>query len=219
MGYIMSVMNEPDTVATEAEFDLSGGALCLDFANTVGDRAPLRNEQLTGYADLLRWAGQAGILGQPERQALERRAARHKDESRRAFHHTIELREAIYRTFSALAAGERPEPGELSALNAALLETLPHLRLESAGAGYDWTWSGVDSSLDSPLWPVVRSAADLLTSSEVSLVRECASGTCSWLFVDRSRTHRRRWCDMATCGNRAKARRHYERTKKTPPSS
>jgi predicted RNA-binding Zn ribbon-like protein len=213
------MMSKPETVSTEDEFEFSGGALCLDFANTLGDRPRGRNEQLTGYADLLRWAGQAGILGQPERQTLERRAARREDASRRAFHHAIELREAIYRTFSALAAGERPEPRELAALNAALLATLPHLRLEPAGAGYDWAWTGVDSSLDSPLWPVVRSAADLLTSPETTLVRECASETCSWVFVDRSRTHRRRWCDMKTCGNRAKARRHYERTKKKPSSS
>lgn len=219
MGYIMNVMNEPENVATEAEFEFSGGALCLDFANTVGDRPRRRNETLTAYADLLRWAGQAGILSQSERQTLERRASRRKDESRRAFHHAIELREAIYRTFSALAANERPESGELAALNAALLETLPHLRLEPVETGYDWTWSGLDSSLVSPLWPVVRSAADLLTSPDVTLVRECASETCSWVFVDRSRTHRRRWCDMKTCGNRAKARRHYERRKKEPPSA
>jgi predicted RNA-binding Zn ribbon-like protein len=58
---------------------------------------------------------------------------------------------------------------------------------------------------------VARAAADLLVSPERALVRECASGTCSWLFVDRSRTHQRRWCSMKTCGNRAKARRFYTR--------
>jgi len=207
-------MSEPDSVTTEAEFEFSGGALCLDFANTVGDHGSGRDESLSGYSDLLRWAGQAGLLGRRDRQALERRAASRRDPSRRAFHHAIELREVIYRTFATLAAGDRPGPAELSALNAALLEALPHLRLESDQAGYGWTWSGTDSSLDSPVWPVVRSAADLLTSPEAALVRECASETCTWLFVDRSRTHRRRWCDMKTCGNRAKARRHYERTRK-----
>jgi predicted RNA-binding Zn ribbon-like protein len=65
------------------------------------------------------------------------------------------------------------------------------------------------------LWPVLQSAAELLTSDEIHQVRECNSDRCTWLFVDRSRTHRRRWCDMKTCGNRAKARRHYQRTKKS----
>ena len=213
MGYIISVMSEPKTVATEAEFEFSGGALCLDFANTVGDRPRLHKEKLTEYADLLRWAEQAGVLGPSDRQELERKAARREERSRRAFHHAVELREAIYRTFSALAAGDRPGAAQLAPLNAALLESLPHLRLESTESGYQWGWSGLGESLDTPLWPVIRSAAELLTSPEIAQIRECASETCSWLFIDRSRTKRRRWCDMSTCGNRAKARRHYQRLK------
>jgi len=76
-----------------------------------------------------------------------------------------------------------------------------------------WAWDETAPSLDRPIWLIVRSAANLLTSEETSSIRECASETCSWLFVDRSRTRRRRWCDMSTCGNRAKARRHYQRRK------
>jgi predicted RNA-binding Zn ribbon-like protein len=63
------------------------------------------------------------------------------------------------------------------------------------------------------LWPVARSAADLLTSQEQSRVRECAASDCGWLFLDLSRNRSRRWCDMETCGNRTKARRHYARSK------
>ena len=211
-------MSQTNTAPKAIEFEFSGGTLCLDFANTVGDRPRCANDQLSNYDDLLEWADQAGILDDEERTALARRAAGHEDAARRTFHHAIELREAIYRTFSALAAGERPGPGEIAALNAALLEALPHLRLEPGETDYGWVWCGTDSSLDSPLWPVVRSAAELLTSKDTALVRECASETCSWVFLDRSRTHRRRWCDMKTCGNRAKARRHYERAKlKQPP--
>ena len=84
-------------------------------------------------------------------------------------------------------------------------------RFEEGGACFSWTWDCNEEALDGVLWPVVRSAAELLTSEEAKLVRECASDTCTWLFVDRSRTHRRKWCDMAVCGNRAKARRHYQR--------
>jgi predicted RNA-binding Zn ribbon-like protein len=211
-------MTQPKAVPKTREFEFSGGALCLDFANTVDDRPRCAHDLLSDYGDLLEWADQAGILGEDDRTALARRAAGSEDAARRTFHHAIELREAVYRTFSALAAGVGPGPGEIAALNAALNETLPHLRLESRESGYGWGWSGMASSLDSPLWPVVRSAADLLTSNDAALVRECASETCSWVFVDRSRTHRRRWCDMKTCGNRAKARRHYERTKAGRPS-
>jgi predicted RNA-binding Zn ribbon-like protein len=63
------------------------------------------------------------------------------------------------------------------------------------------------------LAPVVRAAADLATSAELSRIRECGSDTCFWLFLDRSKNGTRRWCDMKVCGNRAKARRHYQRGK------
>ncbi|MCL4370559.1 MAG: CGNR zinc finger domain-containing protein [Chloroflexi bacterium] len=61
------------------------------------------------------------------------------------------------------------------------------------------------------LWPVARSAGELLTSSELGRVRKCAGYPCGRLFLDTSRNQSRRWCDMKSCGNLAKARRHYAR--------
>ena len=61
------------------------------------------------------------------------------------------------------------------------------------------------------LWPVARSAADLLTSDDLGRVRECAGERCNWLFIDRSKNHSRRWCDMQDCGNVAKVRRYRSR--------
>ncbi|MBI4413448.1 MAG: CGNR zinc finger domain-containing protein, partial [candidate division NC10 bacterium] len=78
---------------------------------------------------------------------------------------------------------------------------------------FAWRWTGDGQRLDRMLWAVTRSAADLLTSGELAAVRECEAETCAWLFMDRSRNRSRRWCDMKACGNRAKARRHYERKK------
>ena len=65
------------------------------------------------------------------------------------------------------------------------------------------------SALELPLWPALWSAAELLMAPELARVRECES--CSWLFLDTSRNHTRRWCSMEDCGNVAKARRHYAR--------
>jgi len=49
----------------------------------------------------------------------------------------------------------------------------------------------------------------LLTSSQrLNQVRQCRGDNCGWLFVDGSKNHSRRWCDMRDCGNRAKVRRH-----------
>jgi predicted RNA-binding Zn ribbon-like protein len=60
---------------------------------------------------------------------------------------------------------------------------------------------------------VSRAAAELLIGEDIGYVRQCASDDCSWLFLDKTKNHRRRWCDMKSCGNRDKARRYYQRQK------
>jgi len=207
-------MSESQPQPPPSPFDLSGGAVCLDFINTLGDRPVRAQEKLHDPSDLLRWAEAVGILEKKAIRELQDRIRRDPDAAAAALRAAIELRETLYEIFSALAAGRPADPVGLAALNAALAEALPHLRLELGEQGCCWTWAPPPDRLRGLLWPVVRSAAELLTGPEASLVRECASDRCSWLFVDRSRTHRRRWCDMKVCGNRAKARRHYQRRKK-----
>jgi len=194
-------------------FDFSGGALCLDFANTIGDRPWCRQEKLRGFDDLLRWFVEAGVVDAGRDKRITREAAGRRRVAAAFFRRAVELRERLYRIFARLAAGARPDATELDGLNRVLAAALPHLRVETDGTGFAWSWATPEKGFDWLLWPVARSAGELLTSEEVGLVRECASDRCSWLFVDRSRTHRRRWCDMKVCGNRAKARRHYRRKK------
>jgi predicted RNA-binding Zn ribbon-like protein len=70
------------------------------------------------------------------------------------------------------------------------------------------------NQFDSMLWLISRAAADLLVSDQLPYVRACFSKTCEWFFLDTSKNHHRRWCDMTRCGNRAKVQRFYERQKK-----
>jgi predicted RNA-binding Zn ribbon-like protein len=204
-------------VEQEPTFELSGGALCLDFANTWGDRERPEEERLRSYPDLLAFALQAGTLTVDEAARLAGRAGREPREAAAALARAVELREALYRIFSVGAAGvtgHGPVAADLERLNAALPEALSHLRLEPRGTELVWAWAAADDTreaLEAPLWPVVRSAAELLTSEERRRVRECGGGACTWLFLDHSRNRSRRWCSMETCGNRAKARRHYRR--------
>lgn len=198
-----------------AAFEFSGGALCLDFANTLGDRPRGRQEKLGGVTELLRWAAEAGIVDDDRRDRLARDVVQRPRIAGAFLRRAIELRERLYRIFSTLAAGERPGAADLDELNRDLAAALRHLRVERAGDGFAWSWASPGKGLDWLLWPVARSAGELLTSEDARLVRECASDRCSWLFVDRSRAHRRRWCDMKVCGNRAKARRHYQRKKRS----
>lgn len=196
------------------DFDLSGGSLCLDFTNTVEDRPRADSEHLGEYRDLLGWARQTGILSARQSAALERQAEREPSRAAAAFKRSLALRETLYRIFARIARSESPRRGDLERLNSALRKALPHLEIDEVDDGFGWRWTGAADAWDRPLWPVVRSAADLLTSDDSTAIRECAAEGCSWLFVDRSRNRRRRWCDMTTCGNRAKARRHYERRKR-----
>jgi len=210
---VLAMDDSPEPAAT-GPFELSGGALCLDFANTWGDRGRPESERLHGYPDLVAFALQTESLGAPETEALLARAAGEEDAGEAAFAEARRLREALYRLFSARAAGRRPPAGDLERLNSYLPEALAGLRLAPEGEGYAWRGAAVAQALTSPLRPIVRSAAELLTSRDLDRVRECDGASCTWLFLDRSRNRSRRWCSMESCGNRAKARRHYHRRAK-----
>jgi predicted RNA-binding Zn ribbon-like protein len=190
--------------------------LCLDFVNTVDHRhSPDRfADHLRTYSDLLSFAAQTSMFSSPELTQLERAAARNLAEARRVLRRAVELRETIYRIFSGLAAGRHPQADDLRLLDRHAQAAVRHMRLQRANGGFRWQWPPM-LALDAPLWRIAKSAADLLTSTETPAVRECAAETCGWLFVDRSRNRARRWCDMKVCGNRVKARRHYQRMRST----
>ena len=124
------------------QFDLSGGALCLDFANTVGDRPRRSQEHLSTYGDLLGWSRQAGALREPEASSLADRAAGQPEEASEVFARALALRETIYRVFSAVAAAQRPPAPDLAVLNQALKPIAAHRQLLETGDRIGWTWSG-----------------------------------------------------------------------------
>lgn len=190
------------------------GWSCLDFVNTVDRESDGYSEDwLTSYADLVAWGQHTQILSKQQANRLLKAAAQQPDLSSAVFETAIALRETIYRIFSAIAANHEVAKHDLDTLNAILKEALPWQQLVSTTEGFVWVWAESDR-LDCILWRVVRSASDLLTAKELNQVRECGSEGCGWMFVDTSRNRSRRWCDMETCGNRAKAHRHYERRKK-----
>jgi predicted RNA-binding Zn ribbon-like protein len=218
-------------------FEVTGGDLCLDLANTVDSRpSATPKERLGSYADLLSWGGQAGAITSAEAARLAAAAGRRPAAAASALRRARDLREALFGIFSVLARGGVPGEADLAILNAGLGRAMARARLiadagprgparQGPGGGrvaagraartlYRWGWATSGEDLEQVLWPAIRSAAGLLTSDRLSRVRECAAGSCAWLFLDTSRNRSRRWCDMTVCGNREKAQRHYRRIRR-----
>ncbi|MBI4791114.1 MAG: ABATE domain-containing protein [Chloroflexi bacterium] len=197
--------------------DLVGGAVCLDFVNTVGDHnAAQPDEYLTSYAALVAWSEHTGLIAPRAARQLLQEAARRPAEAEQTRVRAIALREALYRIFSAIAADAKPKTVDMDLLNAHLAEALAHQQIVSAENAFRWDWTTATGALDLMLWPIARSAADLLTADKLAQVRECSGETCGWLFVDVSKNHSRRWCSMSDCGNRAKVQRFNARKRATP---
>jgi predicted RNA-binding Zn ribbon-like protein len=200
----------------DGEFDLSGGILCLDFANTVSKRkiAGQTRDDLPGYDQLVFFGRDSGVVSpQYAREILDLSDAKPRDRDR-AFQAAIGLREAIYRVFAAIANSRAANRKDVKLIEEFATEAMNHRQLTSAGRPYRWEWKrDKDEMVAYVLWPIALSAVELLTSERVRAVRECAADDCEWLFLDESRNHSRRWCDMKVCGNRQKARRHYQRAR------
>lgn len=186
-----------------------GGALALDFANTVGgSRTAPTHDHLTRYADVVRFVQQSGAISDEYAEALLKQARIRPDEALQVLTRALRLRDAIWALFPHRTSSER----DVVVVSDEAARGARYLRLGSKHGEIAWTFAFDEVTLDAALAPIARSAAELLTSSELlHNVRECESDTCSWLFLDRTRNHSRRWCDMGDCGNRAKSRRFRAR--------
>lgn len=183
--------------------------LCLDFANTVDWHATEHAyDRLHTAADFLRWGEAAQVLEPQVNHRLAQYTRTHPDQATLALNRARALREVIYRIFSAVSHEHPPAAADLEALTQARLEAAQQQRLQPEGTAFHWEWTEA-ITLDRLWWPVAVDAADLLTSDLRTRVGECADDRgCGWLFLDTSKSGRRRWCSMKDCGNRAKAQRH-----------
>ena len=206
--------NQMAQASSTSRFEFTAGKLCLDFANTVNNRTSGHPEELlTDYPSLVKWGQEAGVLTPKNLERLHRLAGEAPGHAQSAVRYAIQLRDAIHSVFVSVVERRTIPGGALAMVNAAMQLASEHARIVHSNRRFDWEWVLPDSSLDSVLWPVARSAADLLTSVDLIYVRQCAAGDCGWLFLDKTKNHRRRWCEMKTCGNRDKARRYYARKK------
>ncbi|PZR94623.1 MAG: hypothetical protein DLM67_12275 [Candidatus Nephthysia bennettiae] len=209
----MRHLSGPMPSRTPPRFDLVGGRLCLDFCNTHGSRSGAPEERFSTYQDVVGWAWRASVLNAEEAARLGRLATRTPTEALAVWERVLRLRSALQALLTAIAEGKRMRASWLESLNQELASAMARSQVVPTDSGFTWVWAQGGKALDSMLWPVARSAADLLTDGPISTIRVCEGRGCGWLFLDTSRNRTRRWCDMKICGNRAKARRHHERVK------
>jgi len=205
-----------------ARVKLVGGRLCLDFVNSLGARRisnsgelTIRDEKLGDYLDLLAWARHAGALGHADAKRLATEYMSRQNEATAIFRRALHLREALYDIFKTIVLKKKADPLHLGVLNQELRLARAAEHLVAFKDNFAWQWEAADLSLDRPIWPVARSAAELLTQGDLTRLRQCEGDDCGWIFEDTSRNRGRRWCDMRDCGNVAKVRRFRRRQKKS----
>jgi predicted RNA-binding Zn ribbon-like protein len=194
--------------------NLVGGRLFLDFVNTVGARHDLPphgtavcDDKLKVYLDIVAWGLHVKLLSRTEAEVLLRESGRLPREASAVLRRAVRLREAIHHLCKAVLSNANPEHIDLDVLNHELHVARNVERLVGDKAVFSFEWNAPVSALDRVLWFVTRSAAEWLTTGDLSRLRECQGEDCGWVFEDTSRNRSRQWCDMSDCGNRAKIRR------------
>ena len=202
--------------SSAAEMRLVGGRLCLDFVNTVDGRndCVVLGDKLEHYSDLVAWSQHSGIVTGAQAARLIKVSKQKPAAANSVLHRAIALREALHRIFKAKVMESTPRSIDLEIVNDELMKARKNERLISTGNGFRWEWTGDETALDRMLWSIAQSAAEFLSTGDLSRLRECGGEECGWLFEDTSRNRTRQWCHMQDCGNLAKVRRFRTRLRR-----
>ncbi|GAA1589987.1 CGNR zinc finger domain-containing protein [Kribbella sancticallisti] len=169
--------------------ELIGGHVALDLVNTVSWRLDDARwiDRITSTSALADWCTAVGLVYRPGTLQQVRT-----------------VREVVYGVLLPLARGNEPAKADLSALRGLVAGALAEARPKGIQP-LDWEAADLPAAL-------ALAAARLLEHEDLGRLHECQDGDCGWLFLDRSKNGSRRWCSSGDCGNRARARRHYQRT-------
>ncbi len=151
------------------------------------------------------FAEQSDLLDAKLARQVKRNA--NSSAANRALEQVRDLREALADLIYSGLDGPYASSASMRTLEKFLREARAQTRLVRNGSRLQWDWAGAETKPEFPLWLLTRAASRLMLSENVEKVRACADPECRWLFLDTSKNHTRRWCDMKICGNRMKARR------------
>ena len=205
----------PDLPSRAGSLDLIADDLALNFANTKSGRGfPSHQNHFREAANVVEWLRHAKALPVEETDWLQTRVAERPDLARDLLATAVALRDAVHDIGVALGHRAKPPEAALASLSALHARCVARAELAPGVESCRWQWSVRASPVEAALGPIALAAVRLFTEGDFARIRECGGHACGWLFYDRSKNNRRRWCEMEVCGNRAKQRRLAARRRK-----
>ena len=183
----------------------------LAFINTLSSRptaAPV--ERLVSYGALVEWAREQHVLSAAAAERLTAEARRHPHQAAAVLARAREFREALNGLAESIEKERQPGGAVLTTISDYLAAAYANGRLVPHDGTLQWVASAEDA-LERILWEIGRAAGRLVLSPRLANIRACAASDCGWWFLDDTKNHSRRWCDMKICGNREKIRRFRSR--------
>jgi predicted RNA-binding Zn ribbon-like protein len=197
-----------DLPSRAGSLDLIADDLALNFANTESGRGfPSHQNHFLEAANVVEWLRHAKALPVEETDWLQAHVAKRADLAGDLLATAVELRDAVHDIGVALGHRAKPPEAALASLSALHARCVAKAELAPGVASCRWQWSVRVSPVEAALGPIALAAIRLFTEGDFGRIRECGGHACGWLFYDRSKNNRRRWCEMEVCGNRAKQRR------------
>ncbi len=187
--------------------------LFVRFANTLEFSRDEAVEHLPNVDALVGWLRDAQLISARGRAAEAGRLRRQPQEAARRLQRFRRLRDVLRAVAVDIDELGAPSPAHLGELNHILRHGLHYHQLRHAPGRTSYAVAQVGDRLDQARAAIAESFAEFLAAGRAERLRVCANPGCRYLFVDHSPTGRRRWCDMRTCGNRAKAARHRARSR------
>ena len=204
----MTVISSQPSPSRAGSLDLIADDLALNFANTESGRGfPSHQNHFGEAGNVVEWLSHAKALPVEEADWLRKQVAERADLAADLLARATELREAIHAIGAALGHRAKPPEAALASLSALHARCVAKAELAPGDLSCRWLWSVGAAPVEAALGPIALAAVRLFTEGDFHRIRECGGHACGWLFYDRSKNNRRRWCEMEVCGNRAKQRR------------
>jgi predicted RNA-binding Zn ribbon-like protein len=198
-------------VESVSTVSLVGGNIALDLANTLSGRETTPFEHLHDADDVVDWVVHAGVADPATAERCRAALSADAKQADKTLDSALRLRGAVYGAAAAIAHGGVATRSDLAAIKEFARKAIGSAELAAGSDGryrLDFSQAPVETAL---LGPIALAALEMLASGHFERLKQCPNHECGWLFFDHSKNNSRRWCDMATCGNRSKVKRHRQR--------